>query len=50
MIPHHSAAILMCNEAAIDDPEIVELSARIVEGQQAEIDQMERILDRPSYE
>jgi hypothetical protein len=46
MIPHHGGAILMCEEAAIDDPEIVSLCDQIVRGQRAEIAQMERILKR----
>jgi uncharacterized protein (DUF305 family) len=44
MIPHHSGAILMCQEAAIQSPKILELCKGIVAGQQAEIDQMRRIL------
>ena len=40
MIPHHSAAILMCEKAAIRDPEILKLCERIVSSQRAEIDQM----------
>ena len=46
MIPHHSAAILMCREASVEDPEIKELCANIVASQQREIDQMRTILDR----
>lgn len=46
MIPHHSAAILMCEQASIQDPEIEELCGAIVSSQQAEIDQMKRILQR----
>lgn len=46
MIPHHSGAILMCREAAITDPEIVDLCGRIRQSQREEIDQMERILER----
>jgi uncharacterized protein (DUF305 family) len=40
MIPHHAAAILMCEEAPIEDPEIRELCRGIIESQQREIDQM----------
>lgn len=40
MIPHHGAAILMCNKAPIADPEIKELCRNIISGQQAEIDFM----------
>jgi uncharacterized protein (DUF305 family) len=46
MIPHHSGAILMCEQASFTDPEIVALCAQIVKGQQDEIDQMNRILAR----
>jgi hypothetical protein len=46
MIPHHSGAILMCERAAIMDPEIRTLCAGIVEGQRKEIEQMKRILAR----
>lgn len=41
MIPHHSAAILMCQEADITDPELKKLCDEIVTGQQREIEQME---------
>jgi uncharacterized protein (DUF305 family) len=40
MIPHHAGAILMCEQAPIDDPEINELCKNIISSQQAEIDQM----------
>lgn len=40
MIPHHAAAILMCKQAPIQDPEIKTLCKNILSGQQAEIDQM----------
>jgi uncharacterized protein (DUF305 family) len=40
MIPHHAGAILMCEEAAIQDPEIKKLCGAIVTSQQLEIDQM----------
>lgn len=46
MIPHHSAAILMCQQATITDPEIVALCEGIVSSQQAEIDQMKEIISR----
>ena len=44
MIPHHSGAILMCNEASLQDQRILELCKTIVAGQQQEIDQMRTIL------
>ena len=49
MIPHHAGAILMCEEAAVQDPEIKALCEGIKVSQQAEIDQMKaklRALDR----
>ncbi len=46
MIPHHSGAILMCEQAAITDPEITQLCAGIIQGQAEEISQMQRILER----
>lgn len=46
MIPHHSSAILMCQQAAITDPEIIELCDEIVEAQVEEIAQMKALLER----
>jgi hypothetical protein len=46
MIPHHSGAILMCQEASLTDPEITELCRGIVRSQQAEIAKMEALLAR----
>jgi uncharacterized protein (DUF305 family) len=40
MIPHHAAAILMCEEAPLQDEEIRALCESIVASQQAEIDWM----------
>lgn len=40
MIPHHSGAILMCNEANIQDAELKTLCGNIAKSQQEEIDQM----------
>ena len=40
MIPHHAGAILMCEQASIQDPEIKALCGNIIKGQQTEIDQM----------
>jgi hypothetical protein len=48
MIPHHGAAVLMCEEADIEDPEIKRLCDAIRANQQAEIDQMKAILGRLS--
>ncbi len=44
MIPHHASAILMCNEAKIEDAEIQELCQNILSGQQSEIDFMKNKL------
>jgi uncharacterized protein (DUF305 family) len=46
MIPHHGGAILMCNEATVQDREIQDLCRNIIAGQQSEIDQMKAMLDR----
>jgi hypothetical protein len=40
MIPHHGAAILMCEEVVLEDLEIKELCRNIIRSQQAEIDFM----------
>lgn len=44
MIPHHSGAILMCQQASLSDPRIVKLCQGIVESQKSEIAQMEQLL------
>lgn len=46
MIPHHSGAILMCREAALQDAELKALCRQIVENQADEIKQMEAVLER----
>ena len=46
MIPHHSGAILMCEQAKLTDPEVRDLCRGIIAGQKAEIDQMKQILER----
>ncbi|MBW8306447.1 MAG: DUF305 domain-containing protein [Thiobacillus sp.] len=46
MIPHHSSAILMCQQSAITDREIIDLCAEIVKTQKEEIAQMKAILGR----
>jgi uncharacterized protein (DUF305 family) len=45
MIPHHAGAILMCEHAGIQDPEIKDLCKNIISSQQAEIDQMKAKLN-----
>lgn len=47
MIPHHGAAILMCGQSPIADPEIKSLCERIISNQQAEIDLMSAKLRQP---
>jgi uncharacterized protein (DUF305 family) len=46
MIPHHAGAILMCEQASIQDVEIQELCGNIISSQQSEIDEMKEILER----
>lgn len=46
MIPHHSGAILMCEDANIKDAEIKVLCERIIQSQREEIEQMKKIRDR----
>lgn len=46
MIPHHSGAILMCQEADLQDAELVALCDEIIAAQRTEIDQMEQIRAR----
>ena len=46
MIPHHSSAILMCQEASISDPDIRALCGEIIKAQREEIAQMQRMLER----
>ena len=45
MIPHHSGAILMCEEATLTDQRLRDLCASIVESQRAEIAQMKALLE-----
>ncbi|MBS0470967.1 MAG: DUF305 domain-containing protein [Proteobacteria bacterium] len=46
MIPHHAGAILMCQQAPLQDQEIKKLCGKIISSQQSEIDQMKRIMKR----
>lgn len=46
MIPHHSSAIVMCEQSSITDQQIVELCGHIVKAQKDEIAQMKNILER----
>ena len=40
MIPHHGGAILMCQKAPLNDPDILKLCQQILASQQSEIDLM----------
>lgn len=44
MIPHHSGAILMCENASLTDPQITKLCRSITKSQKEEIAQMEAML------
>lgn len=46
MIPHHSSAILVSQEAHLQDAELRQLSQDIIAAQEREIAQMKRILAR----
>lgn len=46
MIPHHASAILMCEQAAISDPEVKALCSDIISGQEGQIDQMKAKLEQ----
>jgi hypothetical protein len=46
MIPHHSIAVLVSNNASILDPELKKLSQEIIKTQEEEIAQMRNILER----
>jgi len=46
MIPHHSGAILMCEQASLSDPGIVRLCRGIIDSQREEIAQMRAMLER----
>lgn len=46
MIPHHASAVLMCQQAPIEDSEIKALCQNILRSQQSEIEQMRAILAR----
>jgi hypothetical protein len=44
MIPHHSSAIVMCQESEITDPEIIKLCQQIIKSQEEEITEMKTLL------
>jgi hypothetical protein len=45
MIPHHSGAILMCEDASLQDQRIKDLCKEIISSQRREIDQMRALLE-----
>ncbi len=45
MIPHHSAAIQMCNESDLSDPRVKKLCEQIVSSQEREIAEMKAMLE-----
>lgn len=46
MIPHHSGAILMCEQARLNNPEVAALCGNIIKSQREEIAQMKVLLER----
>ena len=46
MIPHHSSAILVSENADLSDPEVKKLAEQIIRSQKEEIAQMKEILKR----
>ncbi len=46
MIPHHSGAILMCEQAKLTDPGIVTLCSEIIKSQKQEIERMRSLLQK----
>ena len=46
MIPHHSSAILVSENATFEDAETAELAKQILEAQKKEIAQMKKIIER----
>ncbi|HEX9795988.1 MAG TPA: DUF305 domain-containing protein [Anaerolineales bacterium] len=45
MIPHHAAAILVCEQASLTNPEIIQLCQEIVETQEREIAEMKTLMN-----
>lgn len=46
MIPHHSSAILVSQEARLKDPEVKKLAQQIIRSQEKEISEMKKMLKR----
>lgn len=49
MIPHHASAILMCEEASLENPRVQELCRQIVASQREEIRLMKALLAEPDH-
>ncbi len=47
MIPHHSGAVLMCENASLRDGRLQALCSRIISSQRAEIAEMKALLAQP---
>lgn len=45
MVPHHAAAVLMCQEATITDEQVKELCGNIIASHQAEVRWMEQKIE-----
>ena len=50
MIPHHSGAILMCEQAKLTDPELTSLCEQIIVSQRKEIGQLKSFLATKSLD
>jgi hypothetical protein len=46
MIPHHGGAVLMCENANLQDEELKTFCQNIIAGQNGEIEQMKKIMER----
>lgn len=46
MIPHHSSAIMVSQQAELNNPEVRELAQQIIESQEREITRMQELIDR----
>ena len=46
MIPHHSSAIMVSQKAHLQDPEAIKLAEEIIEAQEKEIAEMQRMIYR----
>jgi small-conductance mechanosensitive channel len=46
MIPHHSSAIMVSENATFEDPEAQKLAKEIIEAQKREIAEMKKMIDR----